>query len=241
LGEIKKTFYIAKKDLRQYYFKPPTISWGIIFPFVFALAFLLKSSNKVWISPGLLALSVVFGSTSMSAASVLFERRTGSFERLLLFPISYVGIAFGKVLSSFFFSLLSSFVTLLAIFLLVGTFPSHPFFLLIGLICATLQFSSLGILLSFVTKDPTQGMIFINAVRFPMMFLCGVFIPLSSLPFFLLLISFALPLTYSVEAIRFGMNGMYEVMPPYLSLMITFLSFILFLYASAFLIKRSLE
>ncbi|MCD6371374.1 MAG: ABC transporter permease [Candidatus Aenigmarchaeota archaeon] len=241
LEEVKKAFYIAKKDLRQYYFKPPTISWGIVFPFVFAFAFLIRSTNKAWISPGLLALSILFSSTSMSSASVVFERRIGSFERLLLFPISYTGIAFGKALSSFFFGVLSSILTVLAIFLFLGSLPSNPFFLFLTLIAVAFQFSSLGVFLSFIAKDPPQSMVFVNIVRFLMMFMCGIFVPLSSLPTFILPFSLALPLTYSVEAIRFGMTGSYEVIPPYISFAIILLSFPLFLYTTTFLIKRSLE
>jgi ABC-2 type transport system permease protein len=31
------------KDLRAYYLKPPNISWGILFPFAFMLAFVIRT------------------------------------------------------------------------------------------------------------------------------------------------------------------------------------------------------
>jgi ABC-2 type transport system permease protein len=40
LDELVKSAYIARKDFREYYLKPGSLSWGIIFPFVFALAFM---------------------------------------------------------------------------------------------------------------------------------------------------------------------------------------------------------
>ena len=121
LDELRGAFYIAKKDLKEYYLKPPTVSWGIAFPLVFAFAFLLRGWDKLWLAPGLLSISLFFGSTSMSAASIVFERRTGSFERLLLFPISYFGVALGKSLSSFFFGLLSLTTTLAIVWIFLST------------------------------------------------------------------------------------------------------------------------
>jgi ABC-2 type transport system permease protein len=41
-----------------------------------------------------------------------------------------------------------------------------------------------------------------NFFRFPMIFLCGVFFPLKSMPLILQVIGFGLPLTYSVDVFR---------------------------------------
>ncbi len=240
LDDIRGAFYITKKDLKEYYFKPPTISWGIAFPFVFALAFLLRGWDKLWLAPGLLTLSLFFGSTSMSAASIVFERRTESFERLLLFPISYLGVALGKSLSSFFFGLLSSTATvaIIQIFLLIT--PHNLTLLALCILGSALQFSSMGVLLSFAVKDPAQAMTIFNSVRFPMIFLCNVIIPISKLPQYLTPISLAIPLTYSAEAIRYALVGNYDILPPQLSIPLTFISFFVFLYLAEVLIKKSI-
>jgi len=39
MDELRGIYYILLKDLKAYYFKPPNISWGILFPLVLALAF----------------------------------------------------------------------------------------------------------------------------------------------------------------------------------------------------------
>jgi ABC-2 type transport system permease protein len=91
MDEIAKSFYIGMKDLREYYMKPGSLSWGILFPFVFALAFMVRRGGLTyWLAPGMITLSLFFGATSMSAMSIVFERRMGSFERLLLYPIGSV-------------------------------------------------------------------------------------------------------------------------------------------------------
>lgn len=50
---------ILQKDMRNYYLKPPNISWGIIFPVSWSLMFILRSATPVDIRdllPGVMAL-----------------------------------------------------------------------------------------------------------------------------------------------------------------------------------------
>src|SRR5690554_625754 len=85
---------ILKKDIQNYYLKPPNISWGIIFPLSWTLMQMFRSYGSLSLSeirsmlPGLMSMSVLFGTTSMLAVTITFERRGRSFERLLLAPIS---------------------------------------------------------------------------------------------------------------------------------------------------------
>ncbi|MGD9908805.1 MAG: ABC transporter permease, partial [Mesotoga sp.] len=82
---------ILMKDMKNYYLKPPNISWGIVFPISWTLMFFVRSGSDVEIRdilPGVMALSVLFGTTSMLAVTITFERKSRSFERLLLAPIS---------------------------------------------------------------------------------------------------------------------------------------------------------
>lgn len=81
---------ILKKDVKNYYLKPPNISWGIIFPLSWTLMQLIRSPGEsiLKLLPGLIAMSVLFGTTSMLAVTITFERSGRSFERLLLAAIS---------------------------------------------------------------------------------------------------------------------------------------------------------
>ena len=36
---------ILLKDMRAYYFKPPNISWGLLFPFAWAAMFFIKTGR----------------------------------------------------------------------------------------------------------------------------------------------------------------------------------------------------
>jgi len=238
--KVLRSAYIARKDIKEYYLKPATMSWGIIFPASFALAFAIKNGGRLGeLAPGLIALALFFGSTSMSAASIMFERKIGSFERLLLFPVSYTTIALGKTLSSFLFGVLSSIVTLAIILPLASASIIHPWFLLAYVLLSTFTFSAFGVLISYMLKDPSQTMTVFNAIRFPMIFLSGVFIPIEKTPLIARLVSLTLPLTYSVEGVRYSLTGT-AYLNPWISLAVMAFLSVAFLLITSYEIKRSI-
>ena len=99
LDDLRCIAAIVLKDLRAYYFKPPNISWGMLFPFAFLLAFSIRSPGDLKeLVPGLLALTLLFGATSMEAIVITFERRIGALERLLLAPMRLPALLLGKLL-----------------------------------------------------------------------------------------------------------------------------------------------
>ena len=67
--ELEGIWNILLKDLKAYYFKPPNISWGILFPLVLALAFTLRNPGGLAeLSPGLIAMAALFVTTSIQRA-----------------------------------------------------------------------------------------------------------------------------------------------------------------------------
>ncbi len=234
-------YYIAKKDIKEYYMKPPSISWGILFPITFTVAFLLRRGGySLWAAPGLIALSILFGATSMAGASIVFERKIGSFERLLLFPARYVSIALGKVFGGFLFGLITTASATATVYLLTGTGPRHPILFAAALLITLFQSSSFGVLMAFAVRDPTQTITVFNIVRLPMIFLCGVVIPIYQLPMVLRPVSYILPLTYSADLLRYAYIGSYSAAPPLLSAAAIALQAAAFVAATALLIKRSI-
>ena len=63
-------------------------------------------------------------------------------------------------------------------------------------------FSSLGMLVGTVTKNPETAGVIGNIVTFPMMFLSGTFFPISIMPHYLQTIAHVLPLFYVVEGLN---------------------------------------
>ncbi|MCM1987412.1 ABC transporter permease [Methanococcoides seepicolus] len=80
--------------------------------------------------------------------------------------------------------------------------------LLIAIILGTLCFASLGVLLgSPSAHSPSHIMMFSSLVRFPLIFISGIFIPLPELSGFGKLLSYISPLTYLVDIFHASLNG----------------------------------
>ncbi len=238
--DLRKAFYIAKKDMKEYYLKPGSVSWGLLFPIAFSLAFMMRRGISEWLAPGMISLSIFFGATSMSAMSIVFERRIGSFERLILFPVSYFDISLGKSLSSFFMGLISAIPVIFIAILLTKSFPVNFFLLIISIALANFASSSFGVLISFAIKDPSQTMTIFNLIRFPMMFLSNVIFPVKEMIPALKIVSFASPLTYVSEALRYGYSGSWDLVPPWISFPLLFTLGVTFLLASSKVIERGI-
>lgn len=206
--DLRGMFYIALKDLKAYYFKPPNISWGILFPFAFVLAFALRNPGDLRaLVPGLLALTVLFGTSSMEAIVIVFERRIGSLERLFLAPVRLPALLMGKLLGGMAFGLTVTLVVLAIALAVFGASGTNWLLLLLALLLSATAFSALGAYVSVAVREVFEAQTLANFIRFPMMFLGGVFVPVESLPGWLQVVARCLPLTYSVETLRAALAG----------------------------------
>jgi ABC-2 type transport system permease protein len=201
---------IVAKDMKTYYLKPPNISWGLIFPFAWMLMFYLRARTALDIRellPGVVSMSILFGTTSMLAVTITFERRSRSFERLLLAPLELSLLMLAKTGGAILFGMLNAFVPIVvAAFVVDLSGVLWPAVVgSIVLIAATSTF--LGLFISVAVHEVFEAQTFSNFFRFPMLFLCGLFIPVSALPVFLRPLSFVLPLTYGADILKAAING----------------------------------
>jgi ABC-2 type transport system permease protein len=236
--ELKRAYYIARKDLKAYYFKPPLVSWGLMLPFVFILAFYLRNPQGIAdLSPGLVGLTLLFSSTSMAAIVISFEKRIDALERLLMAPIHLRTILLGKGLAAAAFGFGTGVFTLVVVFFLFSLHAYHLFSLLIALLLSCFAFALVGILISVGVREIFEAMTLSNFFRLPMVFLCGVFFPVTSMPWILQIVGFALPLTYSVDALRQSLLGHGGFLPHWVDILIL-LGFCIVLFEIATVIFR---
>ncbi|MFP4417504.1 MAG: ABC transporter permease [Chitinispirillaceae bacterium] len=200
---------ILHKDIRTYYLKPPNMSWGIIFPLAWTLMFFIRSGGEMdlrTILPGVIAMSILFGTTSLLAVTITFEKKGRSFERLLLAPISLEALMLAKTGGAILFGALNAFVPLLiAAFILDLGSVSWPA-LITGVLLTSIVSTFLGLFIAVAVKEVFEAQTFSNFFRFPMIFLCGLFFPIEQLPVFLRPLSYALPLTYGADVLRGAIN-----------------------------------
>jgi ABC-2 type transport system permease protein len=240
--EIRGAFYIVLKDLKTYYFKPPNLSWGIMFPIVMALAFVLRNPTGITeLAPGLIAMSSLFASTSAEAIVIVFEKRTKTFERLLLAPLSINSVLLGKTAGGAIFGFLMSAIFLISSVIFLKTQITDFISLTLILVLSATVFSALSTFVSIYVKEVFDAMTLANFFRFPMIFLCGVFVPVSALPPFLQPLSYVLPLTYSVDLIRFFLTGTFDIVNPLISIVILLGYSIILFQISVYTLKRRME
>ena len=206
---------ILAKDMRTYYLKPPNISWGIIFPLAWTGMFFVRSGSGLesipTLLPGVVAVSVLFGTTSMLAVTVTFEKKNRSFERLLLAPIPLELLMLAKTSGAILFGMANAFVpVIMATFLAdLSGLAWGTFVPAVALIAVASTF--LGLFIAVAVSEVFEAQTFSNFLRFPMIFLCGLFFPIAKLPVFLRPLSYALPLTYGADLLHGSVHGAHSM------------------------------
>jgi ABC-2 type transport system permease protein len=61
-----------------------------------------------------------------------------------------------------------------------------------------------GLFIAVYVSEVFEAQIFSNFLRFPMLFLCGLFFPLDLLPVFLRPIAYLLPFTYGADLVKYA-------------------------------------
>ncbi len=227
---------ILMKDMRSYYLKPPNISWGLIFPIAWTLMFFLRSPVALEVRdllPGVISLSILFGTTSMLAVTITFERRSRSFERLLLAPISLNLLMLAKTSGAILFGVVNAFVPVIFASFLTDLTGIHWPMVLGSVIFIAITSTFLGLFIAVSVTQVFEAQTFSNFFRFPMLFLCGLFIPIQDLPALVQPLSYALPLTYGADILKTAINGTGHLAVP--------LSFAVLLGFSGFLFAYSIR
>ncbi len=210
---------ILAKDMRSYYLKPPNISWGLLFPLVWVGMFFIRSGlgfeSIPDLLPGVMALSVLFGATSVLSVTVTFEKKGRSFERLLLAPISLELLMLAKTTGAIMFGTINAFVPILIAMFFTDLSAVSWSLAVPAVVLIAVSSTFLGLFIAVSVKEVFEAQTFSNFFRFPMIFLCGLFFPIASLPSVLRPLSYILPLTYGADILRgavTGENNMYLIL-----------------------------
>ncbi len=212
---------IVRKDMRTYYLKPPNISWGLIFPLAWTGMFFIRSGSGLdsvpEVLPGVIGVSILFGTTSLLAVTVTFEKKGRSFERLLLAPVPLELLMLAKTSGAILFGMLNAGVPIAIAAFFVDLSGVNWAALVPAVFLIAVSSTFLGLFIAVSVSEVFEAQTFSNFFRFPMLFLCGLFFPIENLPFLLRPISYALPLTYGADVLHGAIHGAHA-MPFALSL-----------------------
>jgi len=197
---------VARRVMLQVVRDRRTIALIIVAPLVIATVAGFSIPDKIMLdnaAPAILATLIIFFGFLITGISFLRERTQGTLERMLVSPISRMDIVAGYLLGLLLFALLQ---TLIMFFYMVYVLDINyrgdlwqilVFQILVGIVAVCM-----GTFFSAFARNEFQMIQFIPLIIVPQIFLSGLFIQTSQLPYVLEWISKFLPLTYGVEGIR---------------------------------------
>jgi len=207
--QVRRAWAIARKDIRIYYYKGPVLIFGIFMPVFLFLAFFLggRQLPLAFLLPGLVGMTLFFTSTAVSPAIFPWEGQARTLERLAACPITIEAIVLGDMIASILFGIGVTTVTIL-IGLGLGLPLLHGIVLGFAVLLAACCFSGLGMLLAVPpTNTPSNIMMLSTLLKFPLVFISGIFIPLDQMPAWGLVLAACSPLTYFTDVVRYAFSG----------------------------------
>lgn len=230
LMQLKQSIVVARKNIKIYYLKGPVIVFGLIFPLFLFLAYSIGRSMPLKeLLPGLIGMTTFFTATSVGPSIMPWEARSKTLERLLCCPTSIWAIILGDMFSSFIFGVVISMIPVFFT-ITVNIIDVLSFLMLFfSLILAAFCFSALSILLSAYppTDVPATVMMLSSLIKFPLVFISGIFMPVNQMPFLGKVIASFSPLTFFTDLLRHFIlnNGYYSLTLDFLMLIIFTLFF----------------
>jgi ABC-2 type transport system permease protein len=205
---VRGALVIAAKDVRIYYAKPPIIMWGLAFPFFLFLSWSVGRGLPLRSQiPALLSVAIFFTASSIGPVVIPWEKRARTFERLLTAPIPLWAVLTGKTLAGMAFGLAVAALSVAA-GLVIGTPITHPGALVLGIALSSGTFASLGVLFSTIpTQEVSAVMMPATLVRWPLLFVSGLFVPIDKLPAWGRVLAYASPLTYTKDLCEGALGG----------------------------------
>ena len=199
---------ITRKDIKVYYTKGPVVISGILFPIFLALTFSIgRNLPTDSVITGLVGMTLFFAATSVSPMILPFEAQARTLERLMSCPVSLEIIVLGDILASFVYGLAIALV-LIVIALFMGITISVPFIFAVAVLMGALCFAALANIFSVPpTNLPATTNMIGTLVRFPIVFISGIFTPLDQLSGWARAISYISPLTYFTDIARHSVQN----------------------------------
>jgi len=207
--EMRVMWAIAVKDMRTYYTRPPSIMFGILFPFSLFLSFSIgRNVPLAQQIPILIAQTLFFASSSIGPVVIPSERANQTFDRFLTSPVSLLSVLMGKTLAGIIYGIGISIIPILVGIAFFGSQITNIGVLVACMTLSSLGFSAMGIMFASIPgQTPGQVMMPLNFVRIPLLFISGVYTPVRELPSWGQVGSMLSPLTHTIELARYALGG----------------------------------
>lgn len=160
-----------------------------------------RTSN--FMLPALLALILTNAYLGLAASSLIDEREKGTLERLLMTPLDFWGLMMGKV-APYLLVATGNIALLLSLMRWVFGVPFRGSVLLAfgGLVLFAATMLAIGVFFAASSRSHAEAGMRQIQYAVPAMLLSGYVFPLTSIPTYLLPISYSLPTTHAIEIMR---------------------------------------
>ena len=157
-----------------------------------------------YLAPGLLGWAVASGAAFGAAITLVGWRKDKLLRRLRLAPVSTWSVVTARIGMSVAVAIVQMFVFIaIAITPYFGLKLTSSWWMAIPVvICGTLAFMSIGLLVGAVSKTQQAATSIANLIILPMAFLGGAFIPLDFAPNWIREVSYVMPLRYLVTGVQ---------------------------------------
>jgi ABC-2 type transport system permease protein len=159
--------------------------------------------NFWWIVPSLFASISMVVAMLLTSLSIAREKELGTFEQILVSPLSSIEILLGKLLPALFISIIeSAFILFLAITVFKVPLFGSIWLLYLSVAIFLFSMSGIGLFISSVSNTQQQAILGSFIVMLPSFLLSGFATPVSNMPDWLQPFTNIIPLKYYLELIK---------------------------------------
>ena len=194
----------------------PVVS-SLLFVIVFGLAIggRIKQVNgveyQVFILPGLIAMAMITAAYANNSSSIFQSRSDRYIDDVLAAPMSPWQMDVGLTIGGVFRALIIAVVLTAVGAPLLGVPIDHPLPLIVATLLSISMFASLGVVVGIHAETWDHNAFVQNLLIQPLAFLGGVFYSITILPSPWEQLSYANPIFYMVECVRWGFLGTSDV------------------------------
>ena len=160
--------------------------------------------SALFLVPGLIAYIAMLTAVVSTSLSIVREKEVGTMEQVRMAPVGPIAYVVGKTVPYFFISLASS-MGIVALAMLLFGLPMRGSWLMLFVAVSLFLVGALALGLLVSTMAETQQVAFQIAVLtsyLPTLMLSGFIFPISSMPTFLQVVTYAVPARYFLVALR---------------------------------------
>ena len=156
-----------------------------------------------FLAPGLMIMIGMMAVMIGIPEAISKEKEMGTFDGMLSAPINHLSVLLGKTTALSLRGLIQvMFVLIFAVLLFGVTIQGNLLLAFLMVVLGIFSFIGIGIMAVSMAGSQGTGTLIMNLIMFPMMFLSGIFFPVSQMPWFMQDISNLIPLTYAADAMR---------------------------------------